>query len=102
MKKILIVFVLALYSMSAGAKVNDGFILVEGGTFLMGNDYGYINERPSHSVSLNSFYICDHEVTQAEYEAIMGKNPSEYVAPDWHTASCSSKQELHDGLLGRC
>ena len=80
MKKIIaLAFLLAAFSTSSYAKVNDGFILVEGGTFLMGNDYGHFNERPCHSVTLNSFYICDHEVTQAEYKAIMGENPSQCV-----------------------
>lgn len=45
----------------------------------MGCDYGLLNERPGHFVTLNSFYMCDHEVSQAEYEAVMGTNPSEYV-----------------------
>ncbi|MCR5224866.1 MAG: formylglycine-generating enzyme family protein [Alphaproteobacteria bacterium] len=29
--------------------------------------------------TVNSFYICDHEVTQNEYESIMGINPSHFV-----------------------
>lgn len=31
----------------------------------------------AHTVKLNSFYMCKHEVTQAEYTEIMGENPSD-------------------------
>ena len=80
MKKILsLTILIAAYATSLAARVNDGFILVEGGTFRMGCDYGLLNERPGHFVTLNSFYMCDHEVSQAEYEAVMRANPSEYV-----------------------
>ncbi|MBR5086968.1 MAG: SUMF1/EgtB/PvdO family nonheme iron enzyme [Muribaculaceae bacterium] len=55
---------------------------VDGGTYYMGNDFflfgGYDNERPDHKVTLKPFYICKYEVTQEEWEAIMGKNPSYY------------------------
>ena len=30
------------------------------------------------NAAVSSFYICDHEVTQAEYSAMMGQNPSQY------------------------
>ena len=29
-------------------------------------------------VVLSSYYICDHEVTQAEWQSVMGNNPSEF------------------------
>lgn len=51
-------------------------VYVEGGTFSMGNSSGEKDEKPVHSVTLSSFYMCDHEVTQAEYKAVTGKNPS--------------------------
>ena len=56
----------------------ENFVFVEGGTFLMGDHYneGYSNELPTHNVTLSSFFICQHEVTQAEYHAVMGENPA--------------------------
>ena len=56
----------------------NGFVLVEGGTFRMGNASGGNDEKPVHSVTVSSFYMCDHEVTQAEYKAVMGTNPSSF------------------------
>ena len=66
------------------SETNDGdFVFVQGGTFSMGSTSGYDNEQPVHSVTIGSFYMCDHEVTQGEFEEIMGMNPSLgiYVEP---------------------
>ena len=43
-------------------------ILVEGGQFTMGSTNGEANEKPTHQVVLNSFYIAEHEVTVAQYK----------------------------------
>ena len=44
----------------------DGFVLVQGGSFLMGSEK--FTENPVHTVSVDSFYMATHEVTQEEYE----------------------------------
>ncbi len=48
-------------------------IYVPGGSFTMGDTrgQGYPDELPSHTVTLNSFYIGKYEVTQAEYSILM-------------------------------
>jgi len=48
-------------------------IYVSGGTFTMGRTTGsgYSDELPTHTVTLNSFYIGNYEVTQAEYSQYM-------------------------------
>ena len=58
--------------------VPAGFIFVEGGTFQMGGRFGEggSNELPLHDVTLDDFYMATTEVTQGEYEAVMGNNPS--------------------------
>ena len=48
--------------------------LVEGGTFRMGSINS--DEKPVHSVTLNSYYIGETEVTQALWKSVMGSNPS--------------------------
>ncbi|MEO1652965.1 MAG: SUMF1/EgtB/PvdO family nonheme iron enzyme, partial [Bacteroidota bacterium] len=55
-------------------------VLVKGGSFQMGctseqEDCGD-DEKPVHSVTLDDFYIGRYEVTQAQWKAIMGNNPS--------------------------
>lgn len=61
--------------------LNMKMIFVEGGTFQMGatSEQGrdvYEDEKPVHSVTLDSYYIAETEVTQAQWRAIMGTNPS--------------------------
>lgn len=53
-------------------------VYVPGGSFTMGDTRGGGNssELPTHSVTLNSFYLDKYQVTQAEYAAIMASNPA--------------------------
>jgi len=53
-------------------------IFVKGGTFSMGIDPDsiYYNCSPVHRVTLSDFYIGKYEVTQGEWEQIIGNNPS--------------------------
>jgi len=58
--------------------------LVPAGQFDMGAPKGevarYPYERPQHRVQISQpFYLGTYEVTQAEWEAIMGSNPSSYA-----------------------
>jgi formylglycine-generating enzyme required for sulfatase activity len=58
-------------------------ILIDAQTFEMGCTAGMSScgsdEYPAHSVTLtNDFYIGETEVTQGEYEAMMGTNPSDF------------------------
>jgi formylglycine-generating enzyme required for sulfatase activity len=57
----------------------EAFVAVEGGTFQMGDaSSSYSSEKPVHSVTVSSFYMSKHEVTQAEWAAVMGSNPSHF------------------------
>jgi formylglycine-generating enzyme required for sulfatase activity len=53
-------------------------VFVESGSFTMGSSDGDSDERPTHNVYGSSFRMCKHEVTQADYEAVMGTNPSTF------------------------
>ena len=50
---------------------------VLGGSFMMGSDERE-SEQPIHRVQVPDFYMCEHLVTQAVWEAIMGSNPSHF------------------------
>ena len=60
--------------------VTFNMIKVDGGTFTMGatseQDNPYGDEKPTHPVTLSSYYIGETEVTQALWKAVMGNNPS--------------------------
>ena len=50
-------------------------VLLPPGEFDMGAD-ALAGSRPVHTVRLDSFYLGQHEVTQAQWRRIMGSNPS--------------------------
>ncbi len=61
----------------------NNMVRVEGGTFMMGatSEQGsdaYNDEKPAHQVTLYSFSIGKYEVTQEEWQAVMGNNPSNF------------------------
>ena len=63
--------------------VSFDMMYVKGGTFTMGatSEQGsdaYDDEKPTHRVTLSSFYIGKYEVTQALWKAVMGSNPSNW------------------------
>jgi len=61
------------------------FMLLPAGSFRMGDPSGKgdEDERPVHQVELDSpFYMGAFEVTQRQYELLMGKNPSQWKGKD--------------------
>ena len=64
-------------------KLINNMVYVSGGTFTMGatseqGSEAESYEKPTHSVTLSSYYICKYEVTQALWRAVMGSNPSNF------------------------
>ncbi len=62
-------------------KLVSNMVYVEGGTFTMGatseqNSDASSDVKPAHQVNLSSFSIGRYEVTQEEWETVMGSNPS--------------------------
>ena len=58
--------------------------LLPAGTFVMGSDSRktHQSDKPAHRVTLTKpFYIGVHEVTQEQYEQVMGENPSHRRGP---------------------
>ena len=55
-------------------------VLLPGGDFLMGTPEGeegrWYDEGPLHTASLSAFLVGKYEVTQAEWEGVLGTNPS--------------------------
>jgi formylglycine-generating enzyme required for sulfatase activity len=84
---------------------------IPAGTFTMGSPYGVgeDDEHPQHTVRLSrGFWMMEHEVTQGEWEAVMGSNPSNFstcgpTCPveqvSWDDAvSFAKKVSTRDGL----
>jgi formylglycine-generating enzyme required for sulfatase activity len=59
----------------------SGMANIRSGTFTMGspaNETGRDADETQRQITLSSFYIGIHPVTQNEYEQVMGTNPSEF------------------------
>ena len=58
---------------------NIEMVLVQGGGFEMGsNDKLDLNAKPVHKVTVSSFNIGKFEVSQTQWKAVMGTNPSKF------------------------
>jgi len=53
---------------------NVEMVLIPAGNFTMGSNEGYIDEKPVHSVYLDSYYIDKYEVTNGLYEVCVQLN----------------------------
>ena len=55
-------------------------VVLPSGDFIMGSNEGHDDEQPRHRVSIKSFAIGKFEVTQGQWTALMGSNPSKFIA----------------------
>ena len=74
--------VFAQQSENLPVTVQDGMVFIQGGSFIMGspdNEQGRTGrEGPRRQVTVNSFFMGKFPVTQAEYQEVMGTNPSHF------------------------
>lgn len=87
--------------------VNDNFVLLQGGTFTMGSpetERQRQADETAHEVTLSPFYVDPYEVTQEDYAAVMGKNPSHFTGDNlpvegvtWYDAIayCNALSQSH-------
>jgi formylglycine-generating enzyme required for sulfatase activity len=68
--------VVIYYYNGGGSSANIEMVQIPGGSFQMGSTTGNSNEMPVHMVTLTGFYMGKYPVTQAQYRAVMGSNPS--------------------------
>jgi formylglycine-generating enzyme required for sulfatase activity len=59
------------------------------GKFLMGSSESN-DEKPQHQVKVNSFAIGKYPITQAQYQAVMGNNPSQFKNNPQNPVECVS------------
>ena len=89
-------------------KAEDGveMVLIPGGSFEMGSVREYEPDETPHEVYVDPFYLDKYEVTQEEYERVVGKNPSRKKVPSnpvdqirWADAAtyCNTRSRL-EGL----
>ncbi len=76
------------------------FVLIPAGTFMMGSPEWYAealdHEKPAHHVTISQpFYLGRCPVTQAQWEAVMGCNPSQYKNNPNQPVECISWHDVH-------
>lgn len=67
--------------LTAGQNFTDSvtgmeLVWIPGGCFQMGSNSGDSDEKPVHKVCVDGFWIGRYEVTQGQWQKIMGSNPS--------------------------
>ncbi|TAF68873.1 MAG: tetratricopeptide repeat protein, partial [Oscillatoriales cyanobacterium] len=60
-----------------GNDVNLEMVYIPGGSFQMGSSENS-SEQPVHPVTVQPFYLGKYPITQAQWEAVMGNNPSDF------------------------
>jgi formylglycine-generating enzyme required for sulfatase activity len=68
----------------AAKETEDGMVFVKGGCFDMGDIFGTgaSDEKPVHRVCVGDFYLGKTEVTQKQWEDVVGSNPSKFQCGD--------------------
>jgi len=61
-------------------------VSIPGGSFQMGTAIGDSDEQPVHTVTLSEFEISSTEITQGQYEIVIGSNPSTFKGDMNHPA----------------
>jgi eukaryotic-like serine/threonine-protein kinase len=74
------------YTEALGNGVNLKMVKIPGGKFMMGSPDSEkdrkADESPQHQVTVSEFYLGQTLVTQSQYQAIMGNNPSYFKGND--------------------
>ena len=81
--------------------INLDMVYVKGGGFKMGataeqGDDALNREKPVRTVTLDSYHIGKYEVTQAQWEAVMGTNPSYFKGDDERPVESVSWNEARE------
>ncbi len=68
------------YGFNLKSSVGSELVFIKGGTFQMGSNSAEAgsDEKPLHSVSVSDFFMGKYEVTQKNWQAVMGNNPSSF------------------------
>src|SRR5438045_1720006 len=70
-------------SAASASRIAMEFVRIQPGTFMMGcstdDSYCEANEKPAHPVRITkTFELGKYEVTQAQWQSVMGTNPSNF------------------------
>jgi formylglycine-generating enzyme required for sulfatase activity len=107
--KVIGLLVITMSVMSALPTRAADFVKIPGGTFTMGSPANEPERRADevqHQVTVSTFYLGKHEVTQKEWREVMGNNPSRFQGDNlpvelvsWYEAvNYCNKRSQREGL----
>ena len=70
--------------------------MIPAGSFVMGSNDGEPDAKPPHRVNIRSFALGRYEVTQGQWKAVMGNNPSKFSDCG---DNCPVERVSWDGIL---
>lgn len=80
-------------TLDCGGGVQMELVLIPAGTFNMGSNDGGNDEKPQHTVTISKpFYMGRYQVTQQQWHAVMGNNPSHWKGDNLPVVSGSWDQ----------
>ncbi|MFN9060382.1 MAG: formylglycine-generating enzyme family protein, partial [Pseudanabaena sp.] len=72
----------SFYTETLSKSVSLEMVSIPSGSFIMGapkdEENSRDNERPQHLVNVPAFFMGKYPIKQAQYEAVMGTNPSRF------------------------
>ncbi|MDD2715762.1 MAG: SUMF1/EgtB/PvdO family nonheme iron enzyme [Candidatus Wallbacteria bacterium] len=75
----------AVKTVTLTGEVTMDFVWIPAGSFNMGSPVSetlrHSDEGPQHTVNITGFWMSRYEVTQAQWQGIMGSNPSNFSGP---------------------
>ncbi len=84
------------YDEFLSGKVHLSLGWIPPGHFSMGSERGRYNEKPVHLIKITKgFWMSKNQITQEQWEAIIGNNPSSFKGPD-HPVEYVSWQDCQD------
>jgi formylglycine-generating enzyme required for sulfatase activity len=70
-------------SVNVGGDLTMDFVLIRAGAFAMSSDNGLPDAPAPRRIDVDKpFYLARYETTQAQWQAVMGTNPSEFKGPN--------------------
>ncbi|MBI3249371.1 MAG: SUMF1/EgtB/PvdO family nonheme iron enzyme [Deltaproteobacteria bacterium] len=81
--------------------IDMDFVLIPAGEFRMGSQDGAHDEKPVHVVRITKpFYLGKYQVTQGQWQAVMGNNPSRFTGDSNRPVETVSWDDAQE-FLGR-
>jgi formylglycine-generating enzyme required for sulfatase activity len=74
------------------------YVFIAGGCYRMGDIFGGgdTDEKPVHEACVNDFYMSRYEVTQGQWEKLMGTNPSSFKGGKGYPVEKTSWQDTQN------